>query len=50
LLVIQGMGHEIPSPLYETVAAAIVNNARRANRTEAKENNITPVDPLKLTR
>jgi pimeloyl-ACP methyl ester carboxylesterase len=50
LLVIQGMGHEIPSPLYETVAAAIANNARRANRTEAKENNLTPVDPLKVTR
>ena len=33
LLVIQGMGHEIPSPLYETVAAAIDNNARRANQT-----------------
>ena len=42
LLVVQGMGHEIPSPLYETVAAAIVNNARRAN--------ITPVDSLKVTR
>jgi pimeloyl-ACP methyl ester carboxylesterase len=51
LLVIQGMGHEIPSPLYETVAAAIDNNARRANRTgKLKKNNITPVDPLRVTR
>jgi pimeloyl-ACP methyl ester carboxylesterase len=50
LLVVQGMGHEIPSPLYETVAAAIVDNARRANRTGKKTNNITPVDPLKVTR
>src|SRR6202043_1234013 len=42
LLVVEGRGHEIPSPLYETVAAAIVNNARRAK--------ITPVDPLRVTR
>jgi pimeloyl-ACP methyl ester carboxylesterase len=33
LLVLHGMGHEIPPPLYDTIAAAIVGNARRAGRT-----------------
>lgn len=30
LRVIEGMGHEIPTALYETLALAIANNARRA--------------------
>lgn len=30
LLIIEGMGHAIPSPLYETVINAIVRNTRRA--------------------
>lgn len=32
LLVIPGMGHELPAALYETVATAIAGNARRAAR------------------
>jgi pimeloyl-ACP methyl ester carboxylesterase len=32
LRVIEGMGHEIPTGLYETLAHAIANNARRARR------------------
>ena len=31
LLLIPGMGHEVPPALYETIAAAIVDNAHRAS-------------------
>ncbi len=30
LMVLDGMGHEVPAPLFDTVADAIVRNARRA--------------------
>jgi pimeloyl-ACP methyl ester carboxylesterase len=35
LMIVEGMGHEVPAPLYETVADAIVRNARRPRRREA---------------
>jgi pimeloyl-ACP methyl ester carboxylesterase len=47
LLELQGMGHEVPPPLYETIAAAIARNARRAGRTG---NGVAPVDPRDPTR
>jgi pimeloyl-ACP methyl ester carboxylesterase len=51
LLVIQGMGHEIPPPSYEIVAAAIDNNARRASRIGTlRANDVTPVDPADVDR
>jgi pimeloyl-ACP methyl ester carboxylesterase len=31
LLIIEGMGHELPPPLYDTVASAIIHNVRRAS-------------------
>jgi len=33
LLILEGMGHALPSPLYETVVNAIVRNARRSLKT-----------------
>jgi pimeloyl-ACP methyl ester carboxylesterase len=47
LLMLDGMGHEIPPLLYETIAAAIASNARRAGRTG---NSVAPVDPRDPTR
>ena len=29
LMIVEGMGHDVPAPLYETVADAIVRNARK---------------------
>ena len=34
LMVIKGMGHDLPAALYETLALAIVANARRAQATD----------------
>jgi pimeloyl-ACP methyl ester carboxylesterase len=51
LLIIQGMGHGIPPPLYETIAAAIATNARRASPTASfAPNDVTPVDHADASR
>jgi pimeloyl-ACP methyl ester carboxylesterase len=34
LLVIEGMGHDLPPDLYETFVAAIVRTARRGSRAD----------------